>query len=208
MESKQEETKIITKEDLQKALSELQDKKEEVTEKTKVQLVELNKSTVEAFDEAASEKLKKEMTENDSLKEVVGIISEHIDKFMGVLTDNVNSALQRDVVIQEVLVKMKDELKNIANSVGKVMNEPATEPKSVAGTPENGPAAVMDKAAGNNDLTKNVSKETVIDGLVCLIKNLEATDKNESRKFTNVLITYESTGQISQTDLYRALQRK
>jgi len=189
----------LTEEELLKALTKLEGVEVKPKEpESQVQKIELDTNALDTMQSLMSEKLQKGMTDNSNLTEIVTLMGAHVDKTIGILTKSINAALVRDEAVLRLLKKYDVTMEQMSKSLGTAMSTPV---------PNTAPAAVqsdvLEKSTASATPTPEVMKKSVLSGLQSLIREHKATS-HEGQMYTEALIKFESTNQISNSDLAAA----
>jgi len=195
----------ISEEDLRKSLEALETPKEEGKEEPKDPNVETAtvKTAADVVKEEGSEELKKALEISDVLTEFAGLIGAHVDQSIEVLQKSVHEAALRDLSVVKVLESLRkslDENTEAIKAYGEQPGKPATTTK-----PSTGETEVLQKGAedGDKQIDPEKLKQQVTIGLEHLVKS--AKEAPERQAFTNAAIAFESTGQINDAVLQKAI---
>jgi hypothetical protein len=200
---------VITQEDLTKALSELETPKQEeqVVVEPKVEVAKLEKSAETVITEQGSENLKKALEVSALLKEVTGLMGQHVDASLETLVKGLNDAADRDRRMIAVLGELKKAIDANTAALEKVFEAPARTEKSVKVERTEVLQKNVQPQGEKKELTAREqfvqSKQRVLAGLETLYKSLEPTDP-EFGRVAQALVMFESTGKIADEMLQRA----
>lgn len=203
----------ITETDLLKAAQNLESKAtgekpaEEPAAEPTVKPVE-TVALAKVVEEKGSEPLAKSLEISSTLKEVMDILGEHVDSlskaFAGTL-DNQNAAILSICGALEGMQKSMDALAEKVEQYGEKPAAPAS-----AKAPEAKAEEVLAKGqgagSGDPEQAPEVTKEQVCDALLSLTKSAKKdSDEEQEDRFSNALVKFDATGQISDKDLAAAL---
>lgn len=201
---------VITADDLAKSLGELTGKKPEGEGTDEVKVVfktsELLKSLAERVQAEGSEELKKSLDVSSTLKEVVDLVGVHVDSSLAALKKSHDDSAERDSAIIQVLKDLKKSIDENTAAVKEFGNKPAGAPKSAATTATTTQPLVKGlNKEGSAELDPARAKARVSEGLQILAKSA-TKGSQEQMAWTSAAVKFESTGEISDANMARALE--
>jgi len=210
-EEKKEENGVITEEDLLKSLKGLEGKveEEEGEKEKKVETTNLDKSAADKVKEEASEELKKALEVSDVLSEVVGIIGVHVDSSLEAMQKSVQAAADRDLAMIRVLERLSKAVEANTEAVKKYGDEPTTG-KSKTAEGDGANTEILEKGADGGQGEKTPEEKAaamrgqIQAGLESLVKSADRGTQ-EQQQLINAAVKFESTGQIDDIMLQKAI---
>lgn len=209
-----EQVNVISEEDLVKSLTALEDKAAaaNVTTEPLVKALEDHTSVMDGISSAASENLAKAIEVSDVLSEFASLMSGQVDNSLEVMTKSINAAAERDYKMIGVLASLKKSIDENTSTLQKLMDQPAAPASSRPVTVASG--EVLAKSIGaapgtqgqKQEMKPGEMRKSVLVGLETLMKN--ADNASEKARLGGVIVKFESTNQISDTDLNQALSAK
>ena len=204
----QEDT--ITEESLQKALSDLEGKKEQPAEEKEpvVSVTELEKKVRDTVEEMGTESLKKSLDVSEVLDEVVALVGIHVDRSLEALQKSIGAAAQRDNSVLKVLEALKKSIDDNTAAVEKLMEQPGAPASTQAVTASE--AQVLEKTAGSAPQLKAVPdaqslRKSISNGLEKMCRQ-HGVQSGEGSRIAQVVVKFETTGEISDEDMAAALK--
>lgn len=196
----------VTEEDLRKSLAQLEGKKEEEKKPAEPVVVttKLEKTASQTVADTASSDLKKALEVSDVLREVTNLQGLHVDNALEALQKSIQDGAERDFAVIRVLQSMQKSIQDLGAKIEEYGKLPA--PKTV-GPVTTTKEQVLQKNAGTGqagDEKKGPTKGQVLVVLEKMAKS--APSEGEASKYTNALVKFDSTGQISDQMLFEVQQ--
>lgn len=196
---------VITEEQLQKALNDLEgvkpaEKKPQVT----VQPIQLTGDAMSTIQQLLGERLKKSMVSNTDLNEITQLLGTHVDRNLSIIAKSIDAAKQRDDSVIRLLESITKSLTVLEKTLGKAMDEPVASATQTGVTM----ADVVQKNDSENTTKQQdpqMLKKSIVDGLSHLIRS-ETIGSQEGQRLTDVMIQFETGGNISDADIKKALK--
>lgn len=181
----------VTEEDLKKSLAQLEGKTEEKPAATEPVVVtsKMEKTAAKALEETASAGLKQVLEVSDVLREVTNLQGLHVDNTLEVLQKSIQEGAERDLAVIRILQNMQKSIQDLAGKVEEFGKTPVG--KVVAPVQTVQEQILLKSAADKKSLTKG----QVLSALEGMAKS--ASNAGDEAKYTNALIKFDSTGQIS-----------
>lgn len=198
----------VTVEDLAKSLAAVEGvkPKDEPAAVETVAVEPLAKSAATAISEAASEPLKKSLEASGALREIANLIGVHVDTSLETMQKSVQANADLNLGMIRGLEALRKSIDANTAAIEKFGELPATAPKSDAGAGAATEVLAKSTSAATSVAAKD-SKQTraqVLTGLETLAKS--ATNPAEVNEFTKATIKFETTGQITDSLLSKALK--
>lgn len=194
----------LTEEDLLKSIREVAGKPPipETPAKKTVAVTRLAKSFGETLKEKASPGMSKALEVSELLQEFAGIVGAHVDNSLEQLSKSLSGSAERDLTIAEALMELKKSVDKNTDALTKFGQTPGA---SAAATPISAEKSdILMKSVGRDgNVQPMVVRKHVLSGLENLAKSVKPGTPEQS-KYSQALIKFESTGQISDADLAAA----
>lgn len=188
---------ILTEEDLLKGIQALEAAPKTVAPTEPVAKPMVVVSAADVLKMATEAALQKSTQPNAALMAGVKALGDHIDVTVKELQKSVAQAAQRDVSMLTVLTEMKKSIEALSTEVKQLGETTTATPRAV--TTE----APLAKSSQTEPKVQDVKKQVLV-GLENLVKSADPGSR-ESMSWAAVTTKFESTGQISDTDLAAAL---
>lgn len=195
----------VTEDDLLKSLIDLEGKKPEEKKsaaETKVEIAALEKTAADKIKEEGSEELKKALDVSSALSEITSLLGAHVDDSLQTLQKSLQASADRDQKFVAVLESFQKSIAELSEKIA-----------AFGGQPEKKPAVKVD--AGKTEVLKksidsdgakvpgeegNITRIQVLGTMERLAKSTDAGTE-DSNRWINAAVKFESTGQINNKDL-------
>jgi hypothetical protein len=195
----------VTEEDLMKSLKEVAGTAPDPdkTPEKKVVFTRLTKSFQDTLKEKASPEMVKALELSPFLQEFAGIVGSHVDGSLEQLTKSINGAAERDMVTVEALVALKKSIDDNTAAVQKFGEQPGAAAAAAAVTVGKDELLTKSIATDGKTVDGQLVKKNILKGLEALAKSHKPGTPEQS-KWSQTLVRFESTNQITNADLAAA----
>ena len=204
-EAKKDETGKVTEDDLLKSLTDLEGKKPEDKKSAadkKVEIAALEKTAADKIKEDASEELKKALDVSSALAEITSLLGAHVDDSLQTLEKSLQASAERDQKFVAVLESFQKSIAELSEKIAEYGGQPAKKPAAKTDT---GKTEVLQKSVdGDGEKPPgeegNITRVQVLGTMERLAKSTDAGTE-DSNRWINAAVKFESTGQINNKDL-------
>jgi len=186
----------VTEDDLLKSIKALETPKEEpkVETTTTIETVKLMKA-VDAIKDGLSKDSQAALDVSPILREITAHLAKHVDNSLEALQKSVTGSAERDLAFATVLTDLVKSVKGLQEIVATFGKE-AGAPKTVTVQPTEILTKNVDgKPKTATEVNPAAVRKQVADGLEILAKKYNPGTQ-ESMRYLNAAVRYESTGQI------------
>lgn len=203
----------ITEDELLKSLQEVEQKVEQPAAKPaepKVEVVTLTKSMDDTVAEFGSENLKRAIDVSDVVAEMSTLLGIHVDRSLSTLEKSIHAAAARDVAVLAGLTALRKSIDANTEAMKALGDQPgvAASRRPVTATQEQ---ILAKNIQGTERPPAQVSpaalRKSITDGLSRRLLATRAENPGEAHRIQQALVKFESTGQISDSDMASALAK-
>lgn len=158
----------------------------------------------DSVEEHGSQALRKSLDVSGVLREFVDVFGAHVDAVLGEFAKSLTNQNGYALALVGAIEGLQKRVTELAAKVEEYGGTPGTPPSAKA--PGTQKSEALEKSAGTQpeDAKPELGKRHVLVGLESLVKN--ATNDEDRARFSDALVKFDSTGDISNPNLARAVK--
>lgn len=204
--------KVISEEDLKKAIADLAPKKDEpavADGPAQVGLELIKKTVAEAIKDNGSKELKKSLDVSDTLQEFASVVGSHVDASLETLNKAIKARADNELLFLEVLTGLKKSIDDVNAKIDAFGTTPAAKPASAVTSKkddilEKNADAKKPTASADKPMDPITLRKSIADGLGALARK-HPPGTPESQSWTSKAALFEAAGKITDADMAAAL---